>query len=57
VGSLTKPKAPPPSALDNNQRDTRATQGTPEATYTDGGKGGSAKARTGQPEDIHNWRG
>jgi hypothetical protein len=46
-----------PSTLDNNQRGTGATQGTPEGTYTDEDKEGSAKARTKRLEDIHHWRG
>jgi hypothetical protein len=33
------------------------TQGTPEGTYTDKGKEGSAKVRTDRLEDIHHWRG
>jgi hypothetical protein len=41
-----KPKSATPSTLGNNERDTGATEGTPEGTYTDEGKEGSAKART-----------
>jgi hypothetical protein len=45
-----------PSASDNNQRGTGATQRTPEGTHTDEGKEGIAYARTERPEDRHNWR-
>ena len=33
-----KPKSATPSTLGNNERDTGATEGTPEGTYTDEGK-------------------